>query len=168
MSRVYSFDPIANINAKVLILGSMPGAASLRAGEYYAHPRNHFWRLLQALVGLDPASSYELRIQALQSANIALWDVLHSCSREGSMDASIDKATQTANDFQTFFAQHPSITHVFFNGSAAEQIYRRVVMPALKSKKIEYMRLLSSSPANASFSFERKLEAWKSVLSCLS
>jgi double-stranded uracil-DNA glycosylase len=168
MSRVYSFDPIANINAKVLILGSMPGAASLRAGEYYAHPRNHFWRLLQALVGLDPASSYQLRIQALQSASIALWDVLHSCSREGSMDASIDKSTQTANDFQTFFAQHASITHVFFNGSAAEQIYRRVVLPTLKLKKIEYMRLPSSSPANASFSFERKLEAWKSVLSCLS
>jgi TDG/mug DNA glycosylase family protein len=168
MSRVYSFEPIANIDAKVLILGSMPGAASLRAGEYYAHPRNHFWRLLQALTGLDPASSYALRIQALQSANIALWDVLHSCSREGSMDASIDKTSQTANDFQTFFAQHPGITHVFFNGSAAERIFRRVVLPTLKLKHIEYMRLPSSSPANASFTFERKLEAWKSVLSCLS
>jgi len=163
LSRIYSFGPIANINAKVLILGSMPGTASLRAGEYYAHPRNHFWRLLQALVGLNPASSYELRIQALQSANIALWDVLHSCRREGSMDASIEQATQTANDFQTFFAQHPYITHVFFNGSAAEQIYRRVVLPAIALNHIEYKRLPSSSPANATYSFERKLDAWKAV-----
>lgn len=167
MSRLYSFDPIANINARVLILGSMPGTASLRAGEYYAHPRNQFWRLLQVLVGLDPASSYELKIQALQSANIALWDVLHSCNREGSMDASIDKTTQAVNDFKIFFAQHPSITNVFFNGSVAEQIYKRKVLPDLKLMKIEYMRLPSSSPANASFSFEQKLEAWKSVLPCL-
>jgi hypoxanthine-DNA glycosylase len=167
MPRLYSFKPIANINSRVLILGSMPGAASLRAGEYYAHPRNHFWRLLQALVALDPASSYARRIQALQSANIALWDVLHSCRREGSLDARIDKASQSANDFKKFFAQHASIKHVFFNGSAAEQIYRREVLPFLNLQHLEYTRLPSSSPANAVFSFERKLDAWKAILRCL-
>jgi hypoxanthine-DNA glycosylase len=167
MPRINSFFPIENQNAKVLILGSMPGAASLRAGEYYAHPRNHFWRLMGSLIPLKSESIYEARIQSLQAAGIALWDVLHSCVREGSLDARIDKTTQTTNDFNLFFARHTSISHVFFNGSAAEQIYLRKVLPGLGLKHIEYLRLPSSSPANASFSFENKLEAWKAILAVL-
>lgn len=167
MSRIYSFKPIVSTNARVLILGSMPGGASLLAGEYYAHPRNHFWRLLGALIALDPAAPYAQRVKELQSANIALWDVLHSCKREGSLDSSIEKDTRAANDFKLFFAQHPAITHVFFNGSAAEQIFRREVLPVLKLQHLVYARLPSSSPANASYSFERKLAAWKAILPCL-
>lgn len=164
MSHIHSFAPVENGNARVLILGSMPGVASLRAAEYYAHPRNHFWRLMGELVSLDPAADYAQRINALKSARIALWDVLHSCRREGSLDASIDKATQTANDLQGFFSRHQHITHVFFNGAAAEQIYRRAVLPVLKAPHIEYLRLPSTSPANASISFAHKLEAWKVIL----
>ncbi len=164
MSRIYSFKPIANSQARVLILGSMPGKASLQAGEYYAHPRNHFWRLLGELVALDSGAPYAQRALALQSAGIALWDVLHSCHREGSLDVAIRKDTQAANDFKKFFAGHAAITHVFFNGSAAEQIYRREVLPGLNFQHLEYARLPSSSPANAGYSFERKLAAWKAIL----
>jgi TDG/mug DNA glycosylase family protein len=164
MPTIHSFAPIAHANATVLILGSMPGEASLRAGEYYAHPRNYFWRMLGSLALLEPESPYEQRVRALTSARIAVWDVLHSCMREGSLDTNIDKASQTPNDFQAFFASHANITRVFFNGSAAEQIYRKNVLPALSIQQIEYLRLPSTSPANASIPFERKLEAWKSVL----
>jgi len=166
LSHIHSFAPLENADARVLILGSMPGVASLRAAEYYAHPRNHFWRMMGALVSLDPASAYAERVKALKSARIALWDVLHSCKREGSLDASIDKATQVTNDFEWFFARHAGITHVFFNGAAAEQIYRRKVLPALKAPHLVYLRLPSTSPANASFSFARKLEAWGALTRC--
>jgi len=142
----------------------MPGDASLRAEEYYAHPRNHFWRLMGTLIGFDPGLPYAERVQALKSAGVALWDVLHSCTREGSLDANIDHAT--LNDFRTFFAQHKNIAHVFFNGSAAEQLYRREVLPVLNRPQIEYQRLPSTSPANASYSFERKLDAWRALLRC--
>jgi hypoxanthine-DNA glycosylase len=165
MSRVYSFPPIADLNARVLILGSMPGEASLRAGEYYAYRHNHFWRVMGTLLGFDPESPYADRVQALQSAGVAVWDVLHSCKREGSMDANIEHATLEANDFKTFFSRHKNITHVFFNGGTAEQVYRREVLPGLNRPAIQYQRLPSTSPANASYSFERKLEAWKVVVS---
>ena len=165
MLRIQSFAPVENPNANVLILGSMPGEASLRAGEYYAHPRNHFWRMMGALIELDPESPYEQRIGALKCSRIALWDVLQSCTRVGSLDSSIDKASQIGNDFESFFARHAKITHVYFNGSAAEQIFRRKALPVLKNlPHLVYLRLPSTSPANASFSFERKLDAWKVIL----
>jgi double-stranded uracil-DNA glycosylase len=164
MSLVYSFAPVENPDARVLILGSMPGEASLRAGEYYAHPRNHFWRLMGELVSLDLHSPYPQRVQALSAAGIVLWDVLYSCRREGSLDANIDKSSYLPNDFPSFFMRHPNISHVFFNGSAAENIYRKKVLPVITTPPVEYFRLPSSSPANASFSFERKLEAWKIIV----
>lgn len=164
MSYIYSFPPIADARATLLILGSMPGEASLRAGEYYAHPRNHFWRVLGTLVPLDPAAPYAQRIAALKASHIALWDVLHGCKRAGSLDANIDKASHIPNDFESFFARHAKITHVYFNGSAAEQIFRRHVLPQFKLPHLEYLRLPSTSPANASFSFERKLDAWQAIL----
>lgn len=165
MSHIQSFAPIEDANARVLILGSMPGVASLRAGEYYAHPRNLFWRTMAALIALDPESPYEQRTRALRYAGIALWDVLHSCTREGSLDADIDKSSQIPNDFQTFFAQHANITHVFFNGAVAEQSYRKLVLPNIAIEHIQYLRLPSTSPANASISHMRKLEAWKAICS---
>ena len=163
MSYITSFPPIENSSANVLILGSMPGVASLRAGQYYAHPRNLFWRIMGTLIQLDPESPYEQRIEALRRARIALWDVLHSCERQGSLDTSIDKTSQSANDFRTFFLQHVHITHVFFNGATAEQAYRTLVLPNMEINRIEYQRLPSTSPANASISLERKLEAWQAI-----
>lgn len=163
-SYIRSFEPLEDENARVLILGSMPGAASLCAGEYYAHPRNNFWRMMAELIALDVHSPYEQRVQSLISARIALWDVLHSCSREGSLDVSIEKASQVPNDFESFFSQHVNITHVFFNGSAAEHIFKKKVLPLLSARRVEYLRLPSTSPANASIPYERKLNAWQAIL----
>lgn len=163
MPHVQSFAPVEPANAKVLILGSMPGVASLRAAQYYAHPRNLFWRIMAELLATDPAAPYGQRIQALKSARIALWDVLQSCRREGSLDADIDDGSLIPNDFAAFFRRHPQITHVFFNGSKAEQCYRKHVLPFIGTVPVEYLRLPSTSPANASLSYERKLDAWRAV-----
>lgn len=167
MPHVKSFAPIENADAKILILGSMPGEASLRAGQYYAHPRNLFWHIMEKLLNTNPDLPYSQRVQALKSARIALWDVLRSCRRKGSMDSNIDNGSLTPNDLVTFFQRHPKITHIFFNGAKAEECYRKYVQPIAGIERIEYLRLPSTSPANASISFERKLEAWRAVTKCM-
>ena len=164
MARIHSFEPIGDRNAEVLILGSMPGTRSLTAGQYYAHPHNVFWRILSELLHFDAASSYEARVRALKSARIALWDVLHSCVRAGSLDAMIENDTQTANDFRRFFGGHRKIRRVFFNGAKAEACYRRHVLREIGPGTISYSRLPSTSPANASMSFAHKLRAWRAIL----
>ena len=166
MRHVQSFAPIETADARILILGSMPGEASLRAGQYYAHPRNLFWRIMGELLGTDPGSPYEQRIQALKSARIALWDVLRSCRRKGSLDSNIDHESLVPNDFAAFFLNHPQITRVFFNGAKAEQCYRKHMQPVTGIESIEYLRLPSTSPANASLSYERKLDAWRAITTC--
>ena len=166
MRHVQSFAPIEKADARILILGSMPGEASLRAGQYYAHPRNLFWRIMGELLGTDPGSPYEQRIQALKSARIALWDVLYSCRRKGSLDSNIDHESLVPNDFAAFFLSHPQITRVFFNGTKAEQCYRKHMQPVTGIESIEYLRLPSTSPANASLSYERKLDAWRVITTC--
>jgi TDG/mug DNA glycosylase family protein len=163
MPHVRSFAPVENANARILILGSMPGRASLQAGQYYAHPRNLFWRILGELLGVSPALPYERRIRALKAAHIALWDVLESCEREGSLDADIDDASLLPNDFASFFLRHPRITHVFFNGAKAEACYRTRVLPAVRLRPLQYHRLPSTSPAHASMSLEQKLKAWRVI-----
>ena len=166
MQRVKCFAPIADAKAHILILGSMPGTASLAAGQYYAHPQNQFWRILGEVTGADPLSSYAARTQALKSCGIALWDVLESCAREGSLDADIDEATLHANDFVSFYRAHPRIAQVFFNGAKAEACYRKQVQPALADGigPRSRMRLPSTSPANASMPRERKRGAWTQAL----
>lgn len=160
-AKVRSFAPIADRNAKVLVLGSMPGRASLAAGQYYAHRQNAFWRIVCSLLGIDPASPYQARIRALRASRIALWDVLHSCVRPGSLDSRIEQ--EIANDFNAFFRRHPGITHVFFNGAKAEASYRRHVLPAIE-RSLHYARLPSTSPAHASIPYSRKLKAWRALL----
>jgi len=164
MSSVRSFAPVARSDARILILGSMPGVASLTAGQYYAHGRNAFWPFMSALFGFDAASPYGQRVEALQVARVAVWDVLQSCVRQGSLDTAIDRESEVANDFPAFFREHPEITHLFFNGAAAEAAFRRHVLPLLAPGSLTMARLPSSSPANASFSFERKLAAWQSAI----
>lgn len=163
MTRVRSFAPVADGNATRLILGSMPGVASLRAGQYYAHPRNQFWRILGELLGFDPGTPYDDRVRSLASSGIALWDVLKSCTRAGSLDTSIEKSSIMPNDFATFFVRHPKLRRVYFNGSTAEQIYRRRVLPLLPAGSPVCERLPSTSPAHAALSLEEKLAAWRVV-----
>lgn len=161
MSQIYSFAPIEGSTASVLILGSMPGKESLRARQYYAHPRNAFWPIMGDLIGAAPTLPYESRTQLLKAADIALWDVLASCTRHSSADSDIDAALP--NDFETFFLTHPSITHVFFNGAIAEKYFHKLVQKLLKPCQMQYQRLPSTSPANASMTYNQKLKAWKAV-----
>jgi hypoxanthine-DNA glycosylase len=146
----------------------MPGIASLRAGQYYAHPRNQFWPLMGALLGRDLAElAYPERVQCLLDAGIALWDVLQSCQRPGSLDADIAPASIIANDFAAFFQRHPAITHVFFNGAAAAQHFNARVSPLLALPRLHTQRLPSTSPAHAALDFPAKLAAWRAVAEVL-
>ncbi len=142
----------------------MPGRASLEAGEYYAHARNAFWRIAGELLAFDPAAPYRVRVRALKSAHIAVWDVLHSCVRQGSLDAMIDNDTEIANDFRAFFRAHGKITQVFFNGAKAEASFRRHVSREIGAVPARFARLPSTSPAHASESYSRKLQAWRAIL----
>lgn len=163
MTEIYSFPPIADADARLLILGSMPGKASLEANQYYAHPRNLFWTILGELVGAHPALDYAERTQILTANGIALWDVLKSCRRTSSLDADIDKSTMIANDFAAFFAVHPCIERVFFNGATAEQTFRRQVLPTIAAETLLLRRLPSTSPAHAALSYHQKLQSWRVI-----
>ncbi len=162
--RIFSFAPVARADARILILGSMPGKASLNAQQYYAHPRNLFWPIIAALYAAGPPAAYEERLQLLQDHNIALWDVLQSCVRETSLDADING--EVVNDFASFFAQHKLITHVFFNGGKAAHAFKRHVQKDhLQNHPVELTlaQLPSTSPAYAARSFEQKLQAWAAL-----
>ncbi len=157
--RIRSFAPIAGRGARILILGSMPGVASLHANQYYAHPQNQFWKLMEALFGIGRSAPYAKRVAALKARRIAVWDVLQSCVREGSLDTRIED--EAANDFRAFFRAHPGITHVFFNGAKAEASFRRQVDVDLP---LHFRRLPSTSPAHAALPYARKLAAWRAIL----
>jgi TDG/mug DNA glycosylase family protein len=162
VARVRSFPPIEDQSARTLILGTMPGVASLAAGQYYAHPRNAFWTILADLLGFDPSLAYVERTQRLIGAGIALWDVLRSCERRGSLDSKIDRTSVVANDFARFFEEHPCVDRVFFNGGNAEALYRRHVSRTLVGTRVvSHTRLPSTSPANASIAAAAKAEAWR-------
>ena len=163
--RVHSFDPIADASSRLLILGSMPGKASLQAGQYYAHPRNLFWTLIGSLLGIDPAAPYGERVAKLRNEGIALWDVLKSCTRTSSLDSDIDDSSIVVNEFDEFFPAHPAVRTICFNGAKAEEVYRRHVLPKLSGiEDLAYHRLPSTSPANASIPPTRKLESWRAAL----
>ncbi|MDH4396143.1 MAG: DNA-deoxyinosine glycosylase [Limnobacter sp.] len=159
-SPIYSFKPITSPNATVLILGSMPGVESLRAAQYYAHPRNAFWPIMGELAGAKPHIPYAERTRILLEAGIAVWDVLQSCVRPGSLDSDIESSIVVPNNFTAFFASHPHIRAVFFNGAKAEECFRKQVLPTLENFSIPCKRLPSTSPAHASLRFAEKLQVW--------
>ena len=161
------FPPIASPDARVLILGSMPGRASLAAGQYYAHPRNAFWPIMGRLLDFDSSRDYPARVDALKVAGIAVWDVLDSCHRPGSLDSAIDDDSLVANDLGGFLVAHAEIRHVFFNGAKAESCFRRHIKLTMGEARIGFARLPSTSPAHAGLPFEKKLEAWRAVTRAL-
>ena len=167
MADIASFPPIASENARVLILGSIPGKASLEAGQYYAHPRNQFWPIMAELLGGVSLPDYAAKVQMLLEADISLWDVVKSCYRPGSLDMAIAKETIVANDFKVFFKAHPLISHVFFNGATSEQSFRRLVLPELEDKELILTRLPSTSPAHAAMSYRQKLSCWQAIVNVL-
>ena len=156
------FPPIAGPDARVLILGSLPGQASLAARQYYAHPRNAFWPILAEIVGFAADAPYEARTAALVRAGIAVWDVCAAATRPGSLDSAIAAASVKPNDFAAFFAAHPRIARVAFNGAAAATLYRRHCLPDLGRV---FVRLPSTSPAHASMNFAAKCAKWSQGLS---
>ena len=162
---VRSFPPVSAPDARLLILGSMPGRASLAAVQYYAHPRNAFWPIMEEILAIPGAMSYEERLLAHKDRRIALWDVLASCVRPGSLDSNIEAPSILPNDFSSFFSKHPRIHTVFFNGSMAEQSWKRHVLPTLPPalRPKTSLRLPSTSPAHAGRTFEEKTEAWKII-----
>ncbi|HKA15079.1 MAG TPA: DNA-deoxyinosine glycosylase [Myxococcota bacterium] len=163
--RVHSFPPISDPASRVLILGSMPGQASLRAKQYYAHPQNAFWRIISALLGLEAGTPYEMRVEAVRARGIALWDVMKSCTRESSLDSDVVESSIVPNAFPSFLRSHPRIRTVCFNGAKAEQSFQRYALPRLRGAgDLAFYRLPSTSPAHASMPFAQKLAAWRAVL----
>lgn len=162
MPRITCFAPAGGADAQVLILGSMPGRRSLEQRQYYAHPHNAFWKIMGELAGAHPQLPYAERLHALQTAHIALWDVLASCERAGSLDADI--CAEQANDFAAFFARHPNITRVYFNGAKAEQSFRKSVLGKQLLPPLGFHRLPSTSPAHAGMGYAQKLAAWRAVM----
>lgn len=160
MSPSSCFAPIARGDARILILGSLPGQRSLQAVEYYAHPQNAFWRIMRDLVGAD--GSYEQRCATLVENGLALWDVLAESTRPGSMDADIKLDTAKANDFGAFYQSHPGIERLCFNGQKAAQMYSRFVDNA--GSAMQPYTLPSTSPAYASMAYAQKLERWREAI----
>lgn len=167
MNAVSGFPPVVGLRPRVLILGSMPGVASLERRQYYAHPRNAYWRIMGDLFDAGDDLPYPRRLEALSSNDIALWDVLASCYRPGSLDSNIDAAGAQPNDFADLFKRHATIRHVFFNGRKAADVFRRRVAPILADDDLEYRTLPSTSPAHASRTYEQKLLEWSAVRDAL-
>ena len=162
---LHGFPPVEPECARVLVLGSMPGAVSLRARQYYAHPQNAFWRIAGDLFDFDPNVPYAIRTERLAASGVALWDVLMNCARPGSMDSDIEPETIVCNDFAAFFGRHPLVTRVFFNGATAERLFLRRVRPNLaRGPELRCARLPSTSPAYASVPYAEKLRAWRAIL----
>ena len=160
MSRSEGFPPIARGDAKILILGSLPGARSIAEQQYYAHPQNAFWKIMAELFGIE--GDYTVRCELLREQGIALWDVLQSSIRPGSMDAAIRLESARPNDFESFFAEHPDIRTIGFNGGKAQQMFARFVDSAPAGASL--VRLPSTSPAYASMPFSAKLRVWRDAL----
>lgn len=159
------FAPVCSGSDLVLILGSFPGKMSLEKDQYYAHPRNGFWPIMGRLFSFDHHIPYPERIDKLQENRIAIWDVLHSCSREGSLDSSIARNSMVINDFETLFKENPLIHSVLFNGSRAETEFRTNVLKSIrvKAQNLSLYRLPSTSPAMAMLSIDQKIKAWSIV-----
>jgi len=164
--RVYSFPAIVGDDARILILGSMPGVASLDASQYYAHPRNQFWRIIGDITGISLGLPYQQRLSMLRRQRLALWDVLHSCVRPGSLDAAIEHGSAQPNDLSGLLRRTASIRRICCNGGTAYSALKRHFGTQLAAQfpQIEVCPLPSTSPANASWTYARKLSAWTSAI----
>jgi double-stranded uracil-DNA glycosylase len=163
--RVASFAPLAAPGARVLILGTMPGVASLAAGEYYAHPRNQFWMLMAELCGARPELPYAQRCQVLLEQRVALWDVFGSCVRPGSADSAIELAGARLNDLSGFIDAHPTLERILCNGRLALESYQRhcAAQLALKRSQLQVLAVPSTSPAHAGLRPAQKLALWRAA-----
>lgn len=155
--RLTGLDPVIQHDSRLVVLGSFPGVASLQAGQYYGHPRNHFWAILAAIWGVDLVTSpYPQRLAALRDHRVGLWDVYASCRREGSLDAAIE--SPQLNDLASLCRRAPELRAIAHNGGESARAMR-----STRELGVAVHRLPSSSPANATWSLERKCAAWRAA-----
>ena len=155
---------MVGVSPRVLVLGSLPGRASLEAQQYYAQPQNAFWPIMGTLCGALPELDYAARLKSLTDAGIALWDVLHEATRPGSLDSSIVAASQRINDVAGLVMRHESIALVAFNGKKAAEIFQRRIGSTLSGRDFAIATLPSTSPAYASLKRQDKLVRWRRTL----
>lgn len=157
IKQINSFAPIINKDCTTLILGSMPGIESLRKNEYYGYKNNTFWRIMFRLFDEEYSDNYTVKKQLLLENNIALWDVIKSCERDGSLDSNIIR--DKPNDFEGLYREYPNIKHIFFNGTKA---YKTYISKIRLDDKRKFTKLPSTSPAHA-MKFEKKLNDWRII-----
>lgn len=168
---IQSFAPISDINCRILILGTMPGVESLKKQQYYGHKQNHFWKIIYGLFNQKMEEDYDKKKNFVLSHNIAIWDVLKSCEREGSSDSKI--INPVVNDFESFFQKHTNIKAVYFNGGKAEQYFNKLVLCkaavlnytciSTLTQTLRFYRLPSTSPANV-MPYDEKFKHWMKIL----
>lgn len=162
MEILRSFDPVVTPGSRVLVLGTMPGAMSLARQEYYGFRHNAFWRIMAALTGaVQVPEAYAEKVEMLRRAGIALWDVCRSCRREGSLDSNI--LDEAPNDIAALLTAYPLIRIVVFNGGPAHRLFKKHIGLPVIGEGREVLVMPSTSPANASYSFARKLDAWSEL-----
>lgn len=156
-------------DCRVLVLGSMPGVASLHAAQYYAHPRNRFWPLMSTLAGMDARLAYVDRLQALQSAGVGLWDVIGQCERRGSLDTAIVRGSEVPNAVAELIDRLPALAAIACNGATAHTAFARYILPVLgeRATSLAVWSLPSTSPANAAWPLPRLQVAWQPVADVL-
>lgn len=160
-NRIFSFPPIIDSQSEILILGSIPGGKSLEKKQYYAHPQNKFWRIIFELMEEEFTEDYTQRIETIKKHHIALWDVIDSCERKGSLDSEIKN--EEANQIAELLEKHPNIKALFCNGGKS---YKNLIKLLGKKNNLPVFLLPSTSPAYT-IPFEKKLEGWAKILDFL-
>ncbi|ASW73053.1 DNA glycosylase [Chryseobacterium piperi] len=160
-NRISSFPPIIDAQSEILILGSIPGVKSLEKQQYYAHPQNKFWRIIFSLFNDNFTEDYLERVNVLNKHHIALWDVIDTCERKGSLDSEIKN--EEANQIAELLEQFPNIKAIFCNGGKSYKNLQKVLG---KNYKLPIVSLPSTSPLHT-IPFEKKLEAWVKILEFL-
>jgi len=153
--------PVIDEGCALVILGSFPGETSLAEQEYYAHPRNDFWPVMEAILGVHADAPYPDRLNGLLERGVGLWDVIHSCRRGGSSDSAIENVV--LNDFREFLSRYPAVDSLALNGTMAARQMMQVVRSRDLPRDLRRIRLPSTSPANARYAREEKISAWKII-----
>ncbi len=161
----HGFKPLLGVEPKVLILGTMPSVQSLKTQQYYGHPRNAFWWIMSELLCFDFSLNYTKRVERVVTKKIAVWDVIASCHRSGSLDSNIDQNTLTPNCLPELFAKTPSLKLIGFNGQAAQKLFKKFI--GEHTWQGDTLVLPSTSPANAAMTKERKLLHWSKITNYL-
>lgn len=162
LMKISSFSPIIDKDSKILILGSIPGVKSLEMQQYYAHPQNKFWKIICELFKEEFTTDYPKRKHILLKYHIALWDVIDTCERKGSLDTAI--RNEEANQIEALLQDYPNIQAIFCNGQKSFRNLQKILPPNFH---LPIFALPSTSPAHAGFSYEMKCESWKHILNFL-